>query len=201
MATAEFTPIPVHILARVGDGDAREIATLHPELTLKPMPGRHGQPTETMEAVAEVTFDLAGALRAAAAAAETSEERADTIERMRVAYTEAWEEEDARQAQARRDGTWAKTSTPHARSRAGITAALEALEGGSDIQLITRSDRDRIDAGIAAAIATLQDRETGAGSDLEEDVHVDDEENPVWVEVRGNVDIQQLVVAITEAVR
>lgn len=56
---------------------------------------------------------------------------------------------------------------------------------------------DQVERGVAAAIATLADRETGAGSDLDQDIF--DECDGVFVEIHGNVDMPQLVREIIEA--
>ena len=63
-------------------------------------------------------------LRAMAAQLESSEDRAELIERMRVAFTEAWEAEDRRVENTDRDDRG-----KHTRSNAGILAALHVLEG------------------------------------------------------------------------
>lgn len=57
----------------------------------------------------------------------------------------------------------------------------------------------QVERGTAAAIATLEDRETGAGSDLERDIYR--ESDGVYVEIMGRVDLPQLVREILEATR
>lgn len=54
----------------------------------------------------------------------------------------------------------------------------------------------QVQAGVDAGLATLRDRETGAGSDLSEDI---EQEDDVYVSIFGNVDFPQLAREIIEA--
>ena len=119
-------PITIHLLARVGDSEVlNELATVEQVLEAEEIQGDARQPGDAREATMRVTLDMVGALRATAAEIETALQRADLIERMREAYTEAWEREHERL----RAQPAAEPAPEHTRSRAGILAALDVLEG------------------------------------------------------------------------
>jgi len=99
----------------------------------------------------------------------------------------------------RRSGDSAEATT---RMQIDMVGALRAA--AAEIDKLTGREpgpvpREKIEAGIAAAIATLEDRETGAGSDLDRDIYR--EPDDVFVEIHGNVDLPQLVREILEAGR
>jgi len=62
--------------------------------------------------------------------------------------------------------------------------------------LSTPISANQVQAGVTAGLATLRDRDTGAGSDLTEDI---EEEDDVYVSIFGNVDFPQLAREIIEA--
>lgn len=98
--------------------------------------------------------------------------------------------------------TDADSATATARIQVDMAAALRACADEIDAQQgVTREPitEKQIEDGVAAAIATLQDRETGAGSDLDDDIY--QHGDGVYVGIRGNVDLPQLVREILEATR
>lgn len=97
-----------------------------------------------------------------------------------------------------------QTESATARIQIDMAAALRACADEIDeMQGVTRGAQPlttaQIEAGVAAAIATLEDRETGAGSDLGAAIY--QKSDGVYVEIYGNVDLPQLVREIAEATR
>lgn len=87
-------------------------------------------------------------------------------------------------------------------SRTGDTPRFTAEAEGDDY-LFGRAPRAvntaLVERGTGAALATLTDHETGAGSDLRPgDIDLDDD---TYIEIHGRIDIRQLVREILEATR
>ena len=181
--------LQIHLLARVGDSEVlNEIATIEQTLEVEPITDGNRRPEDSAGATARIQIDMAAALRACA----------DEIDLVQGVVREPQPEERLA-AIAELLGALdlnGKTTAPGTAWGSILRDALKLAQEGAEAPPLTAA---KIEAGVAAAIATLEDRETGAGSDLEQDIYRESDE--VYVEIHGNVDLPQLVREIAEATR
>jgi hypothetical protein len=181
--------LQIHLLARVGDSEVlNEIATIEQTLEVEAITEGNRKPGDSAAATARIQIDMAAALRACA----------DEIDKTQGVVREPQPEERLA-AIAELLGALdlnGKTTAPGTAWGSILRDALKLAQEGAEAPPLTAA---KIEAGVAAALATLQDRETGAGSDLEQDIYREPDE--VYVEIHGNVDLPQLVREIAEATR
>ena len=94
----------------------------------------------------------------------------------------------------------AEPGVPESIARAAAVGACRAtLQTLGHAEERPAVDAQLIERGTGAALSTLTDHETGAGSDLAPgDIDLDDD---TYIEIHGRIDIRQLVREILEATR